>query len=90
MPVPHCIGCGATRQPWWWWCPEHRVWECESCSQPGAYRSAEQGTHRFSCEVEGVKQVGRRLLVTCTSDRYAAPDGDGAPASASASSAASQ
>jgi hypothetical protein len=54
------------------------VWECESCSRPGAYRPAAQSTHRYSCQVEGVKQVGKRLLVTCTSDRYAGPDIAGA------------
>ena len=73
MPVPYCIGCGTTQQTWWWWCPEHHVWECETCSQPGVYRAADEGTHRFGCEVEGVKQLGKHLLVTSTSDRHAGP-----------------
>jgi hypothetical protein len=37
------------------------------------YRAAEEGTHRFGCEVEGLKQIGNHLLVTCTSDRNAGP-----------------
>ncbi len=52
------------------------MWECESCSQPGAYRSVEEGTHRYSCRIEGVKQLGNRLLVTYTTDRYGQPDLD--------------
>ena len=49
------------------------MWECEACSQPGAYRSADEGTHRFGCDIEGVKQIGPRLLVTYTSDPSADP-----------------
>jgi hypothetical protein len=73
MPIPHCVGCGVTQQDWWWWCAEHQVWECDNCSRPGAYRPALQSTHRYSCQVEGVRRTVGHLLVTWTDDRESEP-----------------